>query len=31
MALSVCVDCTTKYAVGLPKCTHCGSTDNVED
>ncbi len=31
MALSVCAECTTKYAVGLPKCPHCGSTDHVED
>lgn len=31
MALSVCTSCTTKYAVGLPKCPHCGSTDHVED
>lgn len=31
MALSVCTGCTTKYAVGLPKCPHCGSTDHVED
>lgn len=31
MALSVCTGCTTKYAVGLPKCPHCGSADHVED
>lgn len=31
MALSVCVDCTTKYAVGLPKCPQCRSTNCVED
>ena len=31
MALRVCTGCTTKYAVGLAKCPHCGSTDHVED
>lgn len=31
MALNACTSCTTKFAVGLPKCPHCGSTDYVED
>lgn len=31
MALNACTSCTTKFAVGLPKCPHCGSTEFVED
>ncbi|WP_432010182.1 hypothetical protein [Streptomyces cucumeris] len=31
MALRVCEDCTTKFAVGLEECPHCGSTDHRED
>lgn len=25
MSLMVCVDCTTRYAVGLTSCPHCHS------
>jgi RNA polymerase subunit RPABC4/transcription elongation factor Spt4 len=31
MALNVCQDCTTRFAVGLRKCPQCGSTDFQED
>jgi hypothetical protein len=31
MALNACTSCTTKFAVGLTKCPHCGSTEYVED
>jgi len=31
MALNVCNSCTTKFAVGLPRCPHCASTDFRED
>lgn len=31
MALNVCAGCTTKFAVGLKRCPHCGSTDYCED
>jgi hypothetical protein len=31
MALWVCQDCTTKYAVGLFTCPRCKSTDFVEE
>jgi hypothetical protein len=31
VALNVCSGCTTKFAVGLPRCPHCGSTEYVED
>ncbi len=31
MALWVCNRCTTKYAVGLPYCPQCTSTDVRED
>lgn len=31
MALNVCNGCTTKFAVGLPRCPHCASTDFCED
>lgn len=31
MALWECKNCTTRYAVGLIKCPHCGSTDHHED
>lgn len=25
MSLRVCLDCTTAFAVGVPRCPHCGS------
>ncbi|TGZ14745.1 hypothetical protein DV517_62280 [Streptomyces sp. S816] len=31
MALWECAECTTTYAVGLPKCPQCGSTIRVND
>jgi DNA-binding helix-hairpin-helix protein with protein kinase domain len=31
MALLVCADCSTVYAVGLSACPHCLSTDREED
>lgn len=31
MALWVCQECGTKYAVGLSRCPRCHSTDFVED
>lgn len=31
MALNVCQDCTTAFAVGLKKCPHCQSTNFQED
>lgn len=31
MALNACQSCTTKFAVGLKRCPHCGSTDFCED
>lgn len=31
MALWECADCTTRYAVGAPKCPHCGSTMRVNE
>lgn len=31
MALQVCQQCTAAYAVGLPCCPQCGSTDHQED
>ena len=31
MALWECADCTTRYAVGAPKCPHCGSTLRVNE
>jgi hypothetical protein len=31
MALNTCTSCTTKFAVGLPRCPHCRSTEYVED
>ena len=31
MALWVCEDCTTKYAVGLENCPQCHSTRHYED
>lgn len=31
MALWVCTACTAAYAVGLPCCPQCGSTDHQED
>ena len=30
MALNECADCTTAFAVGLPRCPHCRSTDFAE-
>lgn len=30
MAAWVCVGCTTVYAVGAPRCPHCGSSEYVE-
>lgn len=30
MALTVCLACSTCYAVGLARCPHCGSPDQVE-
>jgi hypothetical protein len=31
MALRLCRECTTRFAVGLPACPQCGSTDHEED
>ena len=31
MTLWVCTVCTTKYAVGLPRCPHDGATTYTED
>ncbi|MFH8336960.1 hypothetical protein [Streptomyces sp. AM6-12] len=31
MALWECAECTTTYAVGLPKCPQCGSTIRVNE
>lgn len=31
MALSVCEECGTRYAVGVPACPNCSSTMRVED
>jgi hypothetical protein len=31
MALWECADCTTRYAVGAPKCPHCESTMRVNE
>jgi hypothetical protein len=31
MALWECAECTTKYAVGMPQCPHCGSTVRVNE
>ena len=31
MALWGCAGCSTVYAVGLPACPHCQSTDREED
>jgi hypothetical protein len=31
MALRRCRECTTTFAVGLPACPHCSSTDHEED
>ena len=30
MALWTCLSCRTAYAVGLPRCPHCLSTDYTE-
>lgn len=29
--LQVCQACTTRYAVDLPACPHCGSTDRIHE
>ena len=31
MALNVCAGCTTRFAVGLKRCPHCGSKDFQEE
>lgn len=31
MALRVCLDCTTAFAVGVPRCPHCGSERHAEE
>jgi predicted ATP-dependent serine protease len=31
MAVWECAECTTKYAVGAPKCPHCGSVVRVDE
>ncbi|MET8864666.1 hypothetical protein ABZW11_17150 [Nonomuraea sp. NPDC004580] len=31
MTLLVCSDCSTRYAVGLECCPHCGSACRAED
>ncbi|CAM5250838.1 hypothetical protein SGLAM104S_01629 [Streptomyces glaucescens] len=31
MALRYCTGCTTRFAVGLPRCPWCGSREHVED
>jgi hypothetical protein len=30
VSLSVCLDCTTAFAVGVPQCPHCGSERQAE-
>lgn len=30
MSLRHCLACTTRYAVGLPKCPHCNSTEYTD-
>lgn len=31
MALWICDECTTAYAVDAPRCPHCGSTEYHPD
>lgn len=31
MALRYCTGCTTRFAVGLPRCPWCGSREHVEE
>lgn len=31
MTLRVCLDCTTGFAVGVPRCPHCGSERHAEE
>lgn len=31
MAVWACAECTTAYAVGAPRCPHCGSENYTED
>lgn len=31
MSLRVCLDCTTAFAVGAPRCPHCGSERHAEE
>ena len=31
MTLRVCLDCTTAFAVGAPRCPHCGSERHAEE
>lgn len=31
MTLLVCLDCTTAFAVGVPRCPHCGSERSAEE
>lgn len=31
MALLLCTGCTSRYAVGAPRCPECGSTEFEED
>lgn len=31
MTLRVCMDCTTAFAVGVPRCPHCGSERSAEE
>lgn len=31
MSLRVCLDCTTAFAVGVPRCPHCGSERHAEE
>ncbi|KOV86066.1 hypothetical protein ADL02_19415 [Streptomyces sp. NRRL WC-3723] len=31
MSLWVCLDCTTAFAVGVPRCPHCGSERHAEE
>jgi hypothetical protein len=31
MSMLTCVGCTTRFAVGLDVCPHCGSTEYLED
>jgi len=31
MSLWHCLECTTRYAVGLPKCPQCNSTEYTDN